>query len=164
MPGERAVFRLEPGDSRSVHHTPGRSTQGQLSRLAGLKPSGGHFNASREDLRSNDYVGESNGLVTATPEGLQTTGAVSRHLRRRLSSWRCDATGGRLRHRRRCAHVCPGRELYQADELAALLDQKPTAGHWGFGVATLRNNGLIEAGGRRYGIPELFRPLNKEDR
>ena len=34
--------------------------------------------------------------------------------------------------------------------------KKPTGGHWNSGIAVLRNNGLIEADGRRYRAAELL--------
>jgi len=37
-----------------------------------------------------------------------------------------------------------GEHFMDADELAAALGKKPTGGHWNFGIAVLRNNGLIE--------------------
>jgi hypothetical protein len=44
-----------------------------------------------------------------------------------------------------------------AQDLAATLGKKPTGGHWNSGIAVLRNNGLIEADGRRYRTAALFR-------
>ena len=38
-----------------------------------------------------------------------------------------------------------------------MLGKKPTGGHWNSGVATLRNNGLIEVSGRSMRAAELFR-------
>jgi hypothetical protein len=60
----------------AAQHAPGRFTWGQLATLAGLKPSGGHFNAGRKDLRTLSYVAETNGLVTATADGLKAAGEV----------------------------------------------------------------------------------------
>ena len=51
----------------AAQHAPARFTWGQLATLAGLKPSGGHFNAGRKDLRAAGDVAETNGLVTVTP-------------------------------------------------------------------------------------------------
>jgi hypothetical protein len=48
----------------------------KAATLAGLKPSGGHFNAGRKELRAVGYVAETNGLVTATAEGLKAAGQV----------------------------------------------------------------------------------------
>ncbi len=42
-------------------------------------------------------------------------------------------------------------------DLAATLGKKPTGGHWNSGLALLRNNGLIEADGKRLRASELFR-------
>lgn len=47
---------------------------------------------------------------------------------------------------------------YDVEELAAMIGEKPSGGHWNSGIAVLRNNGLIETdGGRRYRATELFR-------
>jgi uncharacterized protein len=59
-----------------AQHALGRFTWGQAATLAGLKPSGGHFNAGRKDLRAAGFVGETKGLVTPTPEGLKAAGEV----------------------------------------------------------------------------------------
>jgi hypothetical protein len=50
-----------------------------------------------------------------------------------------------------------GERYIHADELAAMLGKKQSGGHWNSGIATLRNNGLIEIDGRRYRAAELFR-------
>jgi hypothetical protein len=60
----------------AAQHAPAGFTWGQLATLAGLKPSGGHFNAGRKDLRTAGYVDEVNGLVTATAAGLNAAGEV----------------------------------------------------------------------------------------
>jgi hypothetical protein len=43
---------------------------------AGLEPSDGHFNPAREDLRALSYVAQSDGLLTATADGLGAAGEV----------------------------------------------------------------------------------------
>jgi hypothetical protein len=58
-----------------AQHAPARFTWSQAATLAGLKPSGGHFNSGRKDLRAAGYVVETNGLVTPTTDGLKATGA-----------------------------------------------------------------------------------------
>jgi hypothetical protein len=78
--------------SAAARHAPARFTWGQLATLAGLKPSGGHFNAGRKDLRALGYVAESNGLVMPTPEGIKAAGevpAAPSTPAERLSLW-CD--------------------------------------------------------------------------
>jgi hypothetical protein len=57
-----------------AQHAPVRFTWGQAATLAGLKPSGGHFNSGRKDLRAAGYVLETSGLVTPTPDGLRAAG------------------------------------------------------------------------------------------
>ena len=48
----------------------------QLATLAGLKPSGWHGNAGRQQLRRRGSVTEANDLVTATPAGMQEASEV----------------------------------------------------------------------------------------
>src|SRR5271154_4012327 len=59
-----------------AQHAPARFTWGQAATLAGLKPSGGHFNAGRKSLRDAGYVAEANDLVEITPAGLTAAGEV----------------------------------------------------------------------------------------
>lgn len=49
-----------------VQHAPARLTWGQAAMLAGLNPSGGHFNASRQSLRASGCIDEANDLLSAT--------------------------------------------------------------------------------------------------
>ena len=53
--------------------------------------------------------------------------------------------------------VAHGERYTEAIDLAATLGKKPTSGHWNSGLALLRNNGLIEADGKRLRASELFR-------
>jgi hypothetical protein len=142
----------------AAQHAPARFTWGQLATLAGLKPSGGHFNAGRKDLRTAGYVDEVNGLVTATTAGLKAAGEVppSPSTRaERLALW-CDRLPSPAPE---ILRTLAGRgEVYMdGDELAAVLGKRPSGGHWNSGIAVLRNNGLIEVDGRRYRIAALFR-------
>jgi hypothetical protein len=59
-----------------AQHAPARFTWGQAATLAGLKPSGGHFNAGRKSLRESGYIEEANDLLSATPAGLKAAGEV----------------------------------------------------------------------------------------
>ena len=59
-----------------AQHAPGRFTWGQAATLAGLKPSGGHFNAGRKSLRESGYIEEANDLLSASPIGLKAVGEV----------------------------------------------------------------------------------------
>lgn len=49
-----------------------------------------------------------------------------------------------------------GVRFVAAGELAEALAKKPMGGNWNSGIAILRNNGLIEAEGRRYRAMELL--------
>jgi hypothetical protein len=141
-----------------AQHAPGRFTWGQAATLAGLKPSGGHFNAGRKDLRAGGYVTETNGLVTPTPDGLKAAGEVPpapSTPAERLAMW-CDRLPSPAPEMLRTL-ATQGERYMDAEELAATLDKKPSGGHWNSGIAVLRNNGLIEADGRRYRVAELLR-------
>jgi len=84
-----------------AQHAPARFTWGQAATLAGLKPSGGHFNSGRKDLRAAGYVAEMNGLVTLTPDGLKAAGGVLPAPSTPPTGWPCGAAA--FRHRRlRC--------------------------------------------------------------
>ena len=142
----------------AAQHAPGRFTWGQLATLAGLKPSGGHFNAGRKELRAAGYVAETNGLVTTTPSGLKAAGEVPpapSTPAERLALW-CDRLPAPAPEMLRTL-AAQGERYMDAEELAAALGKKPSGGHWNSGIAVLRNNGLIEADGRRYRTAALFR-------
>jgi Helicase HerA, central domain len=80
-PGEeapRSEARLHPAARRLLtalaQHAPARFTWGQIATLAGLKPSGGHFNAGRKELRDGGLVEERDGCVAITKLGLAEAG------------------------------------------------------------------------------------------
>jgi hypothetical protein len=142
----------------AARHTPAQFTWGQLATLAGLKPSGGHFNAGRKDLRAAGYIAETNGLVTATPDGLKAAGEVPpmpSTPAERLAMW-CDRLPSPAPEMLRTL-TAQGERYTDAEKLAAALGKKPSGGHWNSGIAVLRNNGLIETDGRRYRAAVLFR-------
>jgi hypothetical protein len=64
-----------------------------------------------------------------------------------------------LRLRPKCCAYSPPKAnaITDADELAAMLGKKPSVGHLNYGIAVLRNNGLIDIDCRRYPAAELFR-------
>lgn len=149
----------------TARHAPGRFTWGQLATLAGLKPSGGHFNAGRKSLRDAGYVDEAGDLVAATAAGLAVAGevpAAPSTPAERLALW-CERLPSPAPEMLR-ALAAQGERFMAADDLAAALGKKPTGGHWNSGIAVLRNNGLVEsepaaaeAGGRRYRAAALLR-------
>jgi uncharacterized protein len=141
-----------------AQHAPGRFTWGQAATLAGLKPSGGHFNAGRKELRDAQYVAERDGLITATAEGMKAAGEVPpapSTPAERLALW-CDRLPSPAPEMLRTL-AARGEAYTDAEELASALGKKPSGGHWNSGVAVLRNNGLIETDGRRYRSAALFR-------
>jgi uncharacterized protein DUF87 len=144
--------------STAARHAPARFTWGQLATLAGLKPSGGHFNAGRKDLRALGYVDENNGLVMPTGPGLQAAGEVPvspSTPAERLALW-CGRLPSPAPEILRTL-AAQGEHYMDAEELAATLGKKPSGGHWNSGIAVLRNNGLIETDGKRYRTAVLFR-------
>jgi hypothetical protein len=148
-----------------AQHAPARFTWGQLATLAGLKPSGGHFNAGRKSLRDAGYIEEASDLVAATAAGLAAAGEVPpapSTPAARLALW-CERLPSPAPDMLRTL-AAQGERYVAADELAAAIGKKPTGGHWNSGIAVLRNNGLIEAeraptdtGGRQYRIAALLR-------
>jgi hypothetical protein len=141
-----------------AQHAPARFTWGQAATLAGLKPSGGHFNSGRKELRVAGYVAETNGLVTPTPDGVKAAGEVPPAPSTpadRLALW-CGRLPAPAPEMLRTL-AAQGERYMDADEIAAILGKKPSGGHWNSGIAVLRNNGLIETDGRRYRPASLFR-------
>jgi hypothetical protein len=141
-----------------AQHAPGRFTWGQAATLAGLKPSGGHFNAGRKSLRESGYIAEINDLLAASPAGLTAAGEVPPQPStpaERLALW-CGRLPSPAPEMLRLL-AAQGDRAMDAADLAAALGKKPTGGHWNAGIAVLRNNGLIEADGRRLRAAELLR-------
>jgi hypothetical protein len=141
-----------------AQHAPARFTWGQAATLAGLKPSGGHFNAGRKSLRASGYIEEAAGLLSATPAGLKAAGevpAAPSTPAERLALWcgRLPAPAPEMLRNL----AARGERYVPVAELAAALGKKPTGGHWNSGIAVLRNNGLIESDGRGYRTAALFR-------
>jgi hypothetical protein len=128
-----------------AQHAPARFTWGQAATLAGLKPTGGHYNAGREALRDAGYIDEAGDLVSVSAAGLEAAGEVPpapSSAAERLAMW-C----GRL--------PSPAPDMLRT--LAAALGKKATGGHWNSGIAVLRNNGLIEVDGRKLRAAVLLR-------
>jgi uncharacterized protein len=141
-----------------AQHAPARFTWGQAATLAGLKPSGGHFNSGRKDLRAAGYIVEANGLVAPTPDGLKAAGEVPpvpSTPAARLAVW-CGRLPAPAPEMLRTL-AAQGERYIDANKLAAMLGKKPSGGHWNSGIAVLRNNGLIETDGRCYRAADLFR-------
>jgi uncharacterized protein len=141
-----------------ARHAPARFTWGQAATLAGLKPSGGHFNAGRKSLRETGYIKEADNLVSTSSAGLKAAGEVPpapSTPAQRLALW-CDRLPSPAPEMLRTL-AGQGERYMEAEELAAAISKKPTGGHWNSGIAVLRNNGLIETDGRRYRTAVLFR-------
>jgi hypothetical protein len=162
LPDPAPVDGLHPAAHKLViaaaRHAPARFTWGQLATLAGLKPSGGHFNAGRKELRDAQYISETEGLVAATPAGMKVAGEVPpapSTPAERLALW-CARLPSPAPEMLR-ALAARGERYMDAAELASALGKKATGGHWNSGIAVLRNNGLIETDGRRYRSAALFR-------
>ena len=88
-------------------HAPARFTWGQAATLAGLKPSGGHYNAGRKQLRDMGLVDEAADLVAVSPAGMDLAGEVPpapSTAEERLALWfsRCPA-----RHPKCCVSSRP---------------------------------------------------------
>jgi hypothetical protein len=143
--------------SALAQHAPARFTWGQAATLAGLKPSGGYFNAGRKELRDRAFVEEGDGCVAISGLGLTEAGEQApapSSPAERLDLWCARLPSPAPQMLRYLA--AQGARFVAADELAQALAKKPTGGHWNSGIALLRNNGLIEADGRRYRAAALL--------
>jgi hypothetical protein len=141
-----------------AQHAPARFTWGQAATLAGLKPSGGHFNAGRKSLRASGFIEETSGLLSATPAGLKAAGEVPpapSTPAERLALW-CGRLPAPAPEMLRTL-AARGDGYTPVAALAATLGKKPSGGHWNSGIAVLRNNGLIESDGHGYRTAALFR-------
>ncbi|HJT07598.1 MAG TPA: hypothetical protein VJ747_11765 [Stellaceae bacterium] len=144
--------------SALAQHAPARFSWGQAATLAGLKPSGGHYNAGRKQLRDLELVEEAADLVTVSPSGLDAAGEVPpvpSSAEERLALW-CSRLPSPAPEMLRALAV-QGERYFEPAELADALGKKATGGHWNSGVALLRNNGLVEMSGKRMRVSELFR-------
>ena len=141
-----------------AQHAPARFTWGQAATLAGLKPSGGHFNAGRKQLRDLGLVEESADLVGVSKPGLNAAGEVPpapSTATERLALW-CEKLPSPAPEMLRSLAV-QGERYTEIAELALILGKKPNGGHWNSGLAMLRNNGLVEVDGKRLRASDLFR-------
>ncbi|HEU5275299.1 MAG TPA: hypothetical protein VFU97_16670 [Xanthobacteraceae bacterium] len=141
-----------------AQHAPARFTWGQAATLAGLKPSGGHYNTGRKQLRDLGLVEESTDLVTVSVAGMKAVGEVPptpSSPDERLALW-CARLPSPAPEMLR-ALAAQGERYMETTDLAVALGKKPTGGHWNSGIALLRNNGLVEVSGRRLRVSALFR-------
>jgi hypothetical protein len=141
-----------------AQHSPARFTWGQAATLAGLKPSGGHYNAGRKQLRDQTLVEEVDNLVAVNADGLRVAGEVPpapSSAEERLALW-CSRLPSPAPEMLRTL-AAQGERYVETVELAEALGKKPTGGHWNSGIALLRNNGLVEVSGKRLRVGELFR-------
>jgi hypothetical protein len=141
-----------------AQHAPARFTWGQAATLAGLKPSGGHFNAGRKALRYAGYIEEAGDLVSVSAAGLEAAGEVPpapSTAAERLALW-CGRLPRPAPDMLRTL-AAGGEHFTETDDLAAALGKKPSGGHWNSGIAVLRNNGLIEVDGRKLRAAVLLR-------
>jgi hypothetical protein len=102
-----------------AQHAPARFTWGQVAALAGLKPSGGHFNAGRKSLRESGYIEETNDLLSATAAGLEAAGEVPPAPAECLAMW-CHRLPSPAPEMLR-ALAARGERYVDAEELAAML-------------------------------------------
>jgi uncharacterized protein len=141
-----------------AQHAPARFTWGQAATLAGLKPSGGHFNAGRKALRDAGYIEEAGDLVSVSAAGLEAAGEVPpapSTAAERLALW-CGRLPSPAPDMLRTL-AAKGEQFTDTDDLASALGKKATGGHWNSGIAVLRNNGLIEVDGRKLRAAVLLR-------
>ena len=137
-PAARAVLAV------LAAHAPARLTWRQVATLAGLAPSGGHWNAGRKQLRDTGLVEEGGNEVWATAAGVAAAGAVPpapRDAGSVLELWcsKLPSPGPEM-----LRVLAAAETLTTRAQLAAILNKKPTGGHWNAGLKALRVNGLVE--------------------
>lgn len=141
-----------------AQNAPVRFTWGQAATLAGLKPSGGHFNSGRKELRDQSLVDEAADLVGASAAGMAVAGevpAAPANAAERLALWSSRLPSPAPDMLRILAAA--GDHYTDVAALATALGRKPMGGHWNTGIALLRNNGLVEISGKRLRVTELVR-------
>jgi hypothetical protein len=127
-------------------------TWGQIATLAGRKPSGGHFNASRKTALDKGWLAEAGGLVSATSQGLAAVDVKPR------KGDPADVFAAALpQPARKMFETIRERPGITLTGLASVLQMQPRGGHWNNGLATLRRNGLLREDGEALSITDLRR-------
>jgi hypothetical protein len=143
----------------SVQHAPAKFTWGQLATIAGLKPSGGHFNTGRKQLLDAALVDDPGDLVRPTAAGVAVIGETPpapSSAAERLAMW-CSRLPSPAPDMLR-ALVRHGPRFIDPADLAAELGKEPRGGHWNTGVSILKANLLVELQGRSMRAASLLRP------
>jgi hypothetical protein len=157
-----ADARLHPAAKKLLvalaQHHPANFTWAQIATLAGLKPSGGHYNSGRSELRNLGYVHENGDIVSITQAGLEEAGEVPESPstpEERLTMWCARLPSPAPDMLRRLAKN--GSSFMEVGALADAIGRKPIGGHWNTGIAVLRNNGLVEMSGKAMRVSHLLR-------
>jgi hypothetical protein len=135
----------------------------QVATLAGLKPTGGHFNSARKTLRHAGAVQEISNEVFITPQGAEIfrrqvgdPPAAPATRSAMVELW-CGQLTSPAPDMLRTLAATAGSCLSTAD-LAAALGKAPSGGHWNSGLSSLRKNGLIETRGTQHTLDaRIFR-------
>lgn len=118
---------------------PVRLTWGQLCLIAGRKPTGGHFNASRKTALDNGWLAQTGDLVSVGIAGMTKIGTPPRD--RPLVDVFAEVLPEPSRKMFSVIRANP--HGISIADLANALGMKPTGGHWNTGMSILRKNGLL---------------------
>lgn len=133
--------------SVAVRHWPVRLTWGQIAALAGRKPRGGHFNASRKALVDGGLVRDANGTVDVTEEGFARAGGRPDQPADLAAAYLAALPGPANKMLAELLRAPNG--SLSIHELAAAIELQPRGGHWNSGIATLERCGIVRKDGAR---------------
>jgi uncharacterized protein len=117
----------------------------QVGVLTRFTHTGGTFSTYLGDLRRSGYIEETDGLVYATPAGIQSVGAdipqAPTSHQEAMAMWRGALRSGAFRMLE--AVVAAGPEGISRDAIADAVGMEKTGGTFGTYLGDLRRNGLI---------------------
>lgn len=133
---------------------PVRRSWTQVAHLAGLRASGGHYNAGRKAMRDQGLVVEDGPLVAIAQPSAEAGPAVSDpgHL---VATWRDLLSGAGPKILEALYHAGGSA---RREDIAATLGMKPSGGHWNSAWKELRDNDIVVVDGAMAQLTELFRP------
>ena len=126
----------------------------QVATLAGLRASGGHFNAGRKALRDQALVTEDGPLVAIASPSAEASQPVDDPAGL-VAIWREQLRGAAPKILEALFHA--GGSAHRS-AIAETLGMKPSGGHWNSGWKELRDNDVVRLAGDVATLTELFRP------
>ncbi len=137
----------------------------QVAALAGLKPTGGHWNNARKTTVDKRLVDETGHGISLSNQGVRIVG--QKNLGQPITGadlvelWanRLKSPAGEMLHYL-YGQACSGRSS-DRESMARALGKQPTGGHWNSGLAVLRKSGLIEDRAGRLSVATVFLEVDR---